>query len=175
MAPVISIRTEVTIKAPASVVWSKLIDTSTYPTWNTFVPQADTKPANADSPNPNSLALGSRSKFHAKLNGRTFPTFQRVTEFTVPSDSKTRIHRISWVSEQYPSFLLTSYRFNEIEEVEGEDGMECVYRTGEDQSGPMAYVVKALFGRAVEKGIRDWAGDLKKVSEAEVESGNATQ
>ena len=50
-----------------------------------------------------------------------------------------------------------------------------MYRTGEDQSGPMAYVVRGLFGRAVEKGIRDWAGDLKKVSEAEVESGNATQ
>jgi len=171
MAPVISIRTEVTIKAPASVVWSKLIDTSTYPTWNTFVPQADTKPANADSPNPNFLALGSRSKFHAKLNGRTFPTFQRVSEFSEPETGKPGVYRISWVSEQYPSFLLTSYRFNEIEEVDG----GCVYRTGEDQSGPMAYVVRGLFGRAVEKGIRDWAGDLKKVSEAEVESGNATQ
>lgn len=168
MAPALSVKDEVRIKAPASLVWSLLTDTSTYPSWNKFVTSADVLDAKADDVDPQYLKLGSRRRFHAKIYGFTAPSLQRVTIYEVPGDMQTgpRIYKIGWVAEGYPSFLFNSLRSNEVEEVEGEDGPECIYRTGEDQFGPLAHVIKTTMGGAIEQGIKLWAINLKEAAEA---------
>ncbi|KAF2197385.1 hypothetical protein GQ43DRAFT_444295 [Delitschia confertaspora ATCC 74209] len=168
MAPVISINVEVHIKAPATFVWSKLIDTSTYPSWNTFIPQADILDPK-DDPHSELLKLGSRRCFHPVINGKKTTSTQRVTVYETPDGfaAGPKKYRICWVVEGFPPFIFNTLRSNEIEEVQEEDGPGCIYRTGEDQFGPMAYVVKMVVGKAVEKGIQQWADDLKKFCEAE--------
>jgi hypothetical protein len=168
MAPASSIRTEVRISAPAEKVWAKLIDTSTWPDWNTFIPQAEVlDEPSTSSDGPQNLALGSRRRFILTTNGMK-PSIQKVTVFEIPNNDTTdpKLYRICWAVQGYPDSLLRTLRFNEVEEVLTSDGKaECVYRTGEDQWGALAYVVKLMFGKSIEKGIRDWAQDLKKAAE----------
>ncbi|ORX96594.1 hypothetical protein BCR34DRAFT_497632, partial [Clohesyomyces aquaticus] len=166
MAPAVSSRAEVRIKAKADDVWAKLIDTSTWSAWNTFVPQAEPIDENDD---PKIFKLGTRRRFTAKIHGRSFLLIQKVVEFTTPNDPGivSKVYRISWAVQGYPHFAFNTLRFNEIEQIETDDGPECVYRTGEDQYGPIAYIVKPIFGSAVEKGLNDWANDLKKAVETQ--------
>lgn len=101
------------------------------------------------------------------MRGRKWASRQRVTVFETPQPEDVRkVWRISWEVQGYPKFLFRTVRFNEIEEVTAEEGNECVYRTGEDQSGPLAYFVNWVFGRDIEKGIKNWADDLKRTMEA---------
>ncbi|KAF2648642.1 hypothetical protein K491DRAFT_612434, partial [Lophiostoma macrostomum CBS 122681] len=176
MAPAISIRTEVRIKAPVTEVWIKLIDTSTWPDWNSLVPRAEISDTPPDS-NKTVLALGCRCHFTVMINGTNRPSTQKVTVFDVPEDGHPgpRIYRITWVIDDYPSILFRTERFNELEEVAGENGPECIYRTGEDQSGPLAYVVKMLFGKAVDQGIRAWPNELKTYIEQKEVSSESRQ
>jgi hypothetical protein len=163
MAPVISTRTEVHIKAPADVVWAKLRDTSTWPDWNTFVSKAEP----IDAPSESSvLFLGAKRRFTANIAGTKQSLTQKVVEFWISdeSDSGPRRWRICWSIQGYPARLFRTLRWNDIEEVEN----ECIYRTGEDQEGPLAWIVKMTVGKYVEKGIRVWAEDLKKAAEADI-------
>jgi hypothetical protein len=167
MGPAISIRVETGIKAPASVVWSLLTDTSTYPSWNKFVSSADILDAQPDDPHPEILRLHSRRRFHATIHGFKAPSVERVTIFETPDESQNapRVYRVGWVVEGFPNFVFSTLRTNEVEEVQGEDGPECVYRTGMDQSGPMGYATKLFVGGAVQRGIQQWADDLKVAAE----------
>jgi hypothetical protein len=163
MAPVISTRTEVHIKAPADVVWEKLSDTSTWPDWNSFVPKAEP----IDAPSESSVwLLGTKRRFTANIAGMKQSLTQKTVEFWVSDDeldSEPRRWRICWSIQGYPARLFRTLRWNDIEEV----GNECIYRTGEDQEGPLAWIVKMTVGKYVEKGIRVWAEDLKKAAEAD--------
>jgi len=163
MAPPIHIRLEAPIKASAEATWNKLIDTSTWPEWNPFVPEATVVDASGAAHSSQVLKLDSLIDFVPVLNGKKYPTKQKVTVFEQPSsDEGKKIYRVSWATQSYPSLLLSTHRFNEIEEV---NASECIYRTGEDQWGPLAYITKMLFGTLVEQGIRDWVNGLKQIME----------
>ena len=167
----ISVHKEVRIKAPAADVWAKLVDTTTWPEWNSFVSQAELldTTSSARSNRPQVFTLGSRRRFIVNMNGFKQSLIQKVTIFEIPSDGTTgpKIYRISWAIQNYPRYIFNTLRYNEIEEMESSDGPMCIYRTGEDQSGPMAYFVKLAFGKNVERGITNWANDLKAASEAD--------
>jgi hypothetical protein len=175
MAPVTHIYAEVRIKASAVDTWAYLIDTSTWPSWNTFVSEAQLVDK-ADEVDGASTRLkeGSRRRFMADMKGRKWPSKQRVTTLVEASttnnaepNEKNRIWRVNWVVEGYPNWLFNTLRCNEIEEVVPEEGeeTECIYRTWEDQSGPVAHMVKMMFGNDVKKGINNWANDLKRIAE----------
>lgn len=170
MAPPFSFRTELRIKAPAAKVWEILIDTSTWPEWNSFIPLAEDLDVGPGAPEdgPRIFSLGSRRRFHANMGGKTSIIMQKVTKFETPDDNANgpRIYRICWSSQGYPDFIFNTNRWNEVEEVNGDQGPECIYRTGEDQHGPLAYVVKLAVGKQVEKGLQDWANDLKAIAES---------
>jgi hypothetical protein len=90
------------------------------------------------------------------INGTKRPSTQKITVFDVPEEGSLGplIYRITWVLDDvFPNAVLRTERFNELEEVAGENGPECIYRTGEDQSSPMAYVVKMFFGKASRLGL----------------------
>ncbi|KAF2704698.1 hypothetical protein K504DRAFT_389477 [Pleomassaria siparia CBS 279.74] len=160
------IRTEVLIKASAEATWNWLIETSHWPEWNTFIPQAEPYPESASG--TSQLELGTSWRFIANMRGGRWKSMQKVTLLEEPKagDAK-RIYRIYWAVQGYPNFLFRTVRYNEIEEVEADDGgRECIYRTGEDQSGPLAWFIKWVFGSHVEKGINDWAKDLKSAMES---------
>lgn len=175
MAHITHIQTEVRIKASAEDIWAYLIDTSTWPTWNTFVSEAQIVDKVDEASGASTRLLeGSRRRFMANMKGRKWPSNQRVTEVIEASatnnsepNEANRLWRVTWVVEGYPNWLFNTVRCNEIEEIVAKEGQEpeCIYRTWEDQSGPVAYMVKTMFGKDVEKGINDWANDLKRVAE----------
>jgi hypothetical protein len=175
MAPVTHIYSEIRIKASAEDTWTYLIDTSTWPAWNTFVSEAQFIDKADEAYNASArLRKGSGRRFIVNMKGRKWPSIQRVTACVEASttnnaepNEKSRIWRVAWIVEGYPNWLFNTVRCNEIEEVvpkEGEE-IECIYRTWEDQSGPLAYIVKTMFGKDIEKGINDWANDLKRFAE----------
>lgn len=71
-----------------------------------------------------------------------------------------RVYRVGWRSDA--GFLmskgLTAERFHEVLVV-GEG--ECEVRTWELQTGPLVYVVKALYGKTLEGKFEDWCRELE--------------
>jgi len=71
--------------------------------------------------------------------------------------------KICWKSRLAPSFLLKTERVLEVVE----DGPEaCVFRSWETQGGPMAHIVKAATGGALDRGFDRVAADLKRRAES---------
>ncbi|KAF2020121.1 hypothetical protein BU24DRAFT_419692 [Aaosphaeria arxii CBS 175.79] len=169
MAAVISVKTQVTIKAPAREVWETLIDTSTWPQWNSFIPKAEIVNKQEQPPEgePQYWKMDQQRKFTAIVAGMKQHPMQKVVAFEEPDPSATgpKAYRICWAVQGYPHFLLNTYRFNEINEVEEEGETYCIYRTGEEQFGPLAHVIKRTIGGQIENGIKAWAEDLKKFME----------
>lgn len=109
----------------------------------------------------------------AMINGTKRPSWQKVTVYDTPAEDSAapKIYRITWVLDDvFPNAVFRTERFNELEEYTGETGPETIYRTGEDQSGPVSYMVKMLFGKAVDQGIRAWPDELKEYIEQKAES-----
>lgn len=157
----------ITIEAPAENVWQKICDTSTWPSWNTFVPKADH--VDVSDAHPSSAQhvwnMGQRRQFHVNMGGKITLRVMEVTAFETPAvEQEKKTWKICWSAQGYPDFLLKTVRWNEIEETEGG---ECVYRTGEDMDGVLAYFVKLFVGSAVTNGIDTWAKDLKDIAEKE--------
>lgn len=186
---------KVHINAPASKVYELLTSPSTWPDWNIFVPTAHllsrksadgkTEPYIYDSSyvgeakyrSTPQFQVGDTIRYNVEMptSGKG-PSAKRtkntsdevIAELTVPESGdqkKGAVYRATWtVAEKFG--MPTGVRINEIE-VLG-DG-ECEYRTCEELSGIMAYVVKFAVGKAVQTGLEEWAEGLK--SEAEKRSG----
>ncbi|PSN71835.1 hypothetical protein BS50DRAFT_236543 [Corynespora cassiicola Philippines] len=161
--PVISVKAEpAIIKASGKDVWERLTDISTWSSWNSFVPEAEILDAQDAQPSsgPRTLALGNRIRFQVNMNGNIQKSDQKVIVYEVPAaGDEKKAWKICWAYQDLPDFLLRSCRWNEIEQT-GEN--ECIYRTGEEMYGPVAYVVKALHGKAVDQGIKNWAEGLQR-------------
>ncbi|GIK01323.1 hypothetical protein Aspvir_005357 [Aspergillus viridinutans] len=176
------------IDAPSQDVWNALIDTSTWPTWNTFVPrvtireQPDSPDASPDSLSP-ILQKGTRMTFHVHMNpSSTKPqkandTQLAVIEIEPPNPSAKKPGRIVWASDPnakggFPASLLTAERVHEIVEVEvpGEDGQMrrgTEVRNWEAQVGYLVYVVWWMFGGRLKENFEIWVRDLKGLGNVE--------
>jgi Polyketide cyclase / dehydrase and lipid transport len=176
-----------TISAPASLVWSVLLDTSQYPNWNSFCPRVTihSQPPNVDKTDPN-LRLNTSLTFHVVMDnakpGKVTDTQLRVTDISTPeapsgyipqdvldgeeaySSDLGKIYRIAWTTEgSFVARGLKTERFHEI--IPLGDGRECEVRTWECQGGILARAVKFYFKDVLKRKFAEWCEDLKRESE----------
>ncbi|KAE8350442.1 hypothetical protein BDV28DRAFT_139101 [Aspergillus coremiiformis] len=181
---VLHIQSATSIDAPCQDVWNILIDTSTWPSWNTFVPRVTIRDQpGSDSPSSSQtlspiLQIGTKMTFHvhmdpsssARQRAQDVPIV--VTEFDPPSVSPPRPGRIVWTGDVtakggMPASLLTVERVHEVEELEvqGERGLTkrvTEVRNWEAQVGYLVYVVRWMYGAQLKKNFETWVQDLKQ-------------
>ncbi|KAJ0426245.1 hypothetical protein BJY00DRAFT_307743 [Aspergillus carlsbadensis] len=146
---ILRIQSSIVVDAPIDQVWAALTDTSTWPSWNKFVPQVTIReqPANTED-GSQALNLGSRFTFHVNMypepetpvdaatpkqlgNVNLRDTYLKVIECEAPSPTSTststqgRKARIVWASDGAAdglimSSLLTAERVHELVEVQVE-------------------------------------------------------
>ncbi|CAI7660134.1 unnamed protein product [Penicillium manginii] len=162
------------INAPSTRVWEVLTDTSTWPSWNSFVPRVTirSQPNTDTAPLSPILQKGTRVTFHVRMD----PTSTKpqaatdaglvVTEYEAPNTETGALGRIVWASDfeavgTMPGSLLTAERVHEIKDVEVEGGRGT-------EVGWMVCVVRWMYGAKLKVNFDLWVKDLK----AFVEGGN---
>ncbi|PYH89851.1 hypothetical protein BO71DRAFT_402715 [Aspergillus ellipticus CBS 707.79] len=182
---VLYIEKVIRIDAPIQDVWDVLIDTSTWPSWNKFIPrvtirqqpESDVPTASETSP---ILEPGTRMTFHVNMNATT-PQSQPSTDalLTVaerdPPNSNKKLGRVVWVNDapaqgRVMSWLLTAERVHELSEVEvhdeeGQVKLMTEVRTWEAQVGVLAYVVRWMLGARLAEFFDLWLRGLKEYVE----------
>jgi len=197
---ILPISASLRIPAPAAVVWSVLLDTSTYPLWNTFCPRVTihSQPEGVDPKDP-TLHLSTSFTFHIVMDKskptKVTDTQLRVTDFSTPqnpsdyipmavlksepsfSSDLGHVYRIAWTTEGgFVARGLKTERFHEIIPIlDGQGGVECEVRTWECQGGPLARAVKYMFKETLQKKFMEWCEDLKKEAEKRLTEGLDTQ
>ncbi|KAJ5289096.1 hypothetical protein N7478_002126 [Penicillium angulare] len=175
------------ITAPPTKIWDALINTSTWPTWNKFIPRVTivaqpnitsiTTTSDDLSETPTTLSPilqnGTRMIFHVLMDP-TSPkekftdTSLVVTKFEPPNSEAGSPGRIVWSSDfeakdTFSPWLLTAEREHEIRAVEG--GSEV--RNWENQIGYLAYVVKWMYGSQLDFNFGLWIEGLKRFAEGD--------
>ncbi|KAL4937563.1 hypothetical protein BDV06DRAFT_202646 [Aspergillus oleicola] len=190
---ILHVSSSILINSPIETVWSTLTDTSTYPSWNHFIPRVTIRSQPNATPTSRSLRQGTKFTFHANMypekhedpqpdKGGLNETFLEVIEYSPPtpdySTSATgsggegkRKGRIVWASDPsaggFITWFLTAERVHELEEVVGDDGRVVVeVRNWESQVGCLAYVVRWLFGGRLRDNFGYWERGLKDFSES---------
>jgi hypothetical protein len=182
-----------TISAPASLVWSILLDTSKYPNWNSFCPHVTihSQPPDVDKSDTN-LHFNTSLTFHvvmdnAKPNNVT-DTQLRITDISTPdapssyipqdvlnmdesySSDLRKVYRIAWTTEgNFVARGLRTERFHEI--IPLGDGSECEVRTWECQGGILARAVKFYYKDVLKRKFAVWCEDLKREAEKKSSEG----
>lgn len=182
------------INAPGALVWSILLDTSKYHTWNSFCPHVTIHSQPDDVPDSELSLLHLQTSFTfdvimnpAKPNNTT-PTQCRVTDTSTPEKQSSyisphilkedgtygsdleRLYRIAWTTEGgFVARGLRSERFSEI--IVSADGQNCEFRTWECQGGVLARAVKFTYGKTLLEKFAGWCTELKKEAEKRVEEG----
>ena len=170
---IVSPSAQVHIAAPASHVFKVLLDTSSWPEWNSFCPQVDVTPASSSS-NSEGLDVGAIMNLHVRMTPSSGLRQQKVsvTELrrsqaeesnALDDASGMPCYTVSWQVEGMPQWLLRGFRTSEVKG--SEDGEESEFRTWEFQAGPLARVVKLIYGTTLQERFQDWADDLKAFSE----------
>ncbi|KAI6112079.1 hypothetical protein EDD16DRAFT_1553506 [Pisolithus croceorrhizus] len=162
----------IVIDAPREVVWKVLMDWQLYHEWNPFVrnqcvtdawkrplPEEQQRPSVGDYLYIYPVHIPP-SFDSPKLLGAS-STFQRITVL----DSHS--YQCSWVSAEYPKWMLRTERWQVLVEVDEGDGRKKTrYETKEVFNGPLAYVVSAIVGDGIKKGFVAMAEGLKRRSES---------
>ncbi|KAJ5652027.1 hypothetical protein N7507_009453 [Penicillium longicatenatum] len=163
------------IAAPSTAVWAALTDTSTWPSWNEFIPRVTiTSQPNTDASTELSpiLQKGTKMTFHVRMDPisdkpqKATDTALKVTEFEAPNPETNMPGRIVWASDSeapggLSASLLTAEREHEIKDVEG----GCEVRNWECQVGWLVYVVKWMYGKRLDANFELWVQDLKRFVE----------
>ncbi|KAF2125676.1 hypothetical protein P153DRAFT_323742, partial [Dothidotthia symphoricarpi CBS 119687] len=177
---VLTITASTPIHAPAHVVFALLLDTSTYPIWNPFVPKVTitSHPDNTPTQPNETLQKGTKFTFHAIMGapGSTpaltnlivsdISTPEHPSDY-VPAAMLTQFHsdlatvyRMAWAND--PDTMLArglqNERFHEVI-VRGEE--ECEVRTWEVMGGVMAWAVRWMYKGVLEAKFGEWCGGLK--------------
>lgn len=165
------------INAPAAQVWDALTDTSTWPSWNKFVPRVTIRAQPNAEPQPSDndssalspiLQAGTRFTFHVRMDpfsdkpqaAQNVNLF--ITEYTAPNRETGTVGRITWAADYdapgtMARSLLKAERTHEITEVEG--GTEV--RNWEAQVGWVVYIVRWMYGERLQRCFELWVNDLK--------------
>ena len=175
------IGSSILIGAPAAQVWDALTDTSTWPSWNNFVPRVTIREQpNAEEPPQGSeanestpalspkLQAGTRFTFHVRLDPfsskpqAATDTHLRVTEYTAPNPEAGTPGRITWAADYdapgtMGPWLLKAERTHEVKQVEG--GTEV--RNWEAQVGWAVYAIRWMLGERLQRCFELWVNDLK--------------
>ncbi|KAJ7707399.1 hypothetical protein B0H17DRAFT_1191904 [Mycena rosella] len=114
------------IAAPPEKVFALLVDRSTFPTWNTFIPRADlvSPVPTSTAPDDGKIKVGQKLYFHvrARVFGavRTIPgasgSLKEVNVLSTPDDAgdERGIWRVGWKEAGMPDWLFRAVRINEV-------------------------------------------------------------
>lgn len=168
------ISAQVRIRAPAKNVYAILTDLARYGEWNSFVQGADvTAPASGfASPMP---SVGDKVTLHVLMKSEPLTDAKVVVrEVSHPlshsgqdqakeREGEEKPHRLAWAGDGFPAFLLSAYRVMEVRPAaaDGSGGGGCEFRTWETMSGPLAHVVKGLYGGVLQARFEEMAADLR--------------
>jgi hypothetical protein len=163
---VLCISSKITISCPPAHAYKVMRDTSTWPSWNSFCPQAEVVPPNSQTTPAEILVRGSVMTLHVRLApGSPAPRLQKEEVTEASEDGASGLLSISWSARSMPKFMLRSLRVNEFHPVT-QDGTEvCDYRTWIQMSGPMAYTIRAMASGILQSRFDDWSQDLKRYAE----------
>ncbi|KXG52146.1 uncharacterized protein PGRI_084300 [Penicillium griseofulvum] len=166
------------ISASSLEVWEVLINTSTWPAWNSFIPKVTIR-SQPDSMSNEPLSpifqKGTTFTFHVSAEPTiTFNIPLAVTEFTAPNPESASPGHIVWTVDYDapgapPPFLLVGERMHELKDVElmVDDrllrGTEV--RHWEAMMGWLAHAVQWIYGRKLQQGFDTWVSDLKTFME----------
>ena len=141
---------EVTIHAPAELVWEILLDFDNYGEWNTFCPSAKN----------DSLELGSAVDMMVDLgNGLT-----RQVEYICRVEPN---ECIAWAMENKPEDPVHAVRSQYLKRL---DENRCTYISVDEFSGPQMAAMMEHFAAAVETGFNRCAYGLKTHAEKAFEA-----
>ena len=160
-----SVRAMAMIRAAPDTVLDCLLDTSTYPVWNGFVPAVTLPSVPASDPSfPNShLRVGHQFIEHVDMygNGRSSGLVKMKLLMTTMEElgqSNGQGYKVVWLGQGYPDWALRSERVHMISQAE--DGAST-YEVWETFSGPLAFLVKLFVGKTLVKRFRQWNQELK--------------
>ncbi|PSK42728.1 hypothetical protein B9Z65_5650 [Elsinoe australis] len=157
-----------TIHAPASKIYNTLLESTTWPSWSSFVPHVSisSQPPGTD-PSSTRLVVGTAMNFTVhmspKMKTKSPEEVNIVSAAPRDEDPPGTKYTICWVGRMMPGVVLRAERVNEI--VKTEDPGRCEYKTWETFAGVAAYAVKwSTEGLLVER-FEDWTRDLKAYCE----------
>ncbi len=158
-----TVRATTTISAPPELVLEALLDTSTWPKWNNFVPRVSIATTSKDSDNTSRLNAGTLFTEHVDMAGRGRSTIVKMkllmTTLDDMQEPARRGFKVVWLGKGYPDWALRSERVHEIYE-DGDAG-RTVYDVYETFSGPLAWFVKFFVGTTLVWRFGQWNGELK--------------
>ena len=165
-----TVRAATTIRAPPQPVLDTLLDTSTWPQWNNFVPRASLLNPALDSDESNRLKPGTLFKEHVDMAGRGRSTVVKMkllmTVLDEMNEPNKKGFKVVWLGKGYPDWALRSERVHEIYE-ESETG-RTIYNVYETFSGPLAWAVKFFVGGTLVDRFGQWNEELRAFAEGKV-------
>ena len=157
-----TIRATNAIDASSQAILDGLLDTSTWPEWNNFVPRASLSHPSRGSDDPSRLCPGTLFTEHVDMAGRGRSTIVKMkllmTTLDEIDEPGKRGFRVVWLGKGYPDWALRSERVHEIYE-EGV-GAGTIYNVYETFSGPLAWAVKFFVGSTLVKRFGQWNQEL---------------
>lgn len=135
---------EVTINAPAELVWSVLLDFASYSKWNTFCPQITGE-----------ARLGAALTMQVDLGNGLQQQVESITRLEP-------FHTIVWSMENKPGDPIHADRIQRIVPI---DDTSCRYWSIDEFSGEAMKPMIEMMGPAVEEGFNRCAQGLKARAE----------
>lgn len=135
---------EITINAPAELVWDVILDFENYGLWNTFCPSMKGEPV-----------LGSPLEMQVDLGNGLQPQVEYITKIE-PCQT------VVWSMENKPGDPIHANRAQHITPI---DESSCRYVSVDEFSGDMAGPMIEQLGKQVEQGFNACAVGLKKRAE----------
>ena len=154
-----TVSTSVVISASPSRIYSTIVDTKNWHKWNTFVPVVEIlkqPPGHSNSNETLEIGTDMRFEVHMKPGGSATSSREQVTVLD-PEAGK-----ICWKFTGTPSWMLRAERVHTI--LDNGDG-QCEYCTWETFAGPMAYIIRSIYGNVLQDRFTDWGRELKRYAE----------
>ena len=159
-----TVRAIATIGAQPQEVLDTLLDTSTWPHWNNFVPRASLSNAPEDA---TQLRPGILFTEHVDMAGRGRSTIVKMkllqTSLDNLEDPERSGYKAVWLGKGYPDWALRSERVHLIYKAARSD--KTTYEVYETFSGPLAWFVKIFVGKTLVKRFGQWNSELKDFME----------
>ncbi len=135
---------EVTIEAPAQLVWDVIVDFENYHLWNEFCPRIDGK-----------LEMGHAVVMQVDLGNGPQEQVEYITEIDAP-------RRIVWSMENKPGDPVHADRAQVITPL---DESRCTYVTYDEFAGEMVPAMMEAMAEPVERGFNLCAQGVKRRAE----------
>ncbi|MBX7191251.1 MAG: SRPBCC domain-containing protein [Sandaracinaceae bacterium] len=142
-------RAEIEIDAPASKVWSILVDLDGYPAWNPFTTRMRS-----------TLAIGAPMDMRVRMSRWHLTIAQRETVREVTAPEGERAGRLVWGATM-PGVVA-----ERVQTLTPLGPSRCRYLTEDTLEGPLERLVLALFGGSLDDGFAGVAEGLKRRAES---------